>query len=279
MASIAYGKQLKLYLEKEEAEALYSTGINNDCPAGFFCPTKKVWWVIENENGNYPYTLCQNCYHNNNFGEQTEDVKDLLQPLFLQSIPCCCDGIKQNDAFPLFLDGNNDFRIGIYQLHPKIVLINGVKNENNNNNNDLVIDISVPEEKIIYVICILCLNVNIDPSDVVNKIKCRTFDKDNNEENSIHTAPMGMQNGEIRVDLMGIFNNETHSVNPFKIQFTETNKEEKRRLQILINEEIIVDFNLIIRHDSFKDNLNINSETTNNDFDDFDKHKTIVVDI
>lgn len=55
---------------KKEAEALYSTGIGNDCPYKYFNQDRKVWWVIDNYTNNFTYTICQECYHKNNSGDR-----------------------------------------------------------------------------------------------------------------------------------------------------------------------------------------------------------------
>jgi len=256
MASIKYSK---MYLEKDEAEALFTTGINNDCPAGFFCPTRKVWWVIEGENGSFPYTLCQKCYHNNNFGEENESVKELLQPVMMQGVPCSCDGIKQEDAFPI---NYNDYKIGIYEIQPKTVLLNGTKEDDN-------IIIATEEDKFTYAICIICYDLVINNAD---QLECKMFDKDNNVENVIYTAPSVSQNN-FRIDIIGTLNSISHTIKSNKFDIADNLNANTKRIQLIFDDNVILEFNIVINH------INKNETVTDIEYDNTENEEIMTVNI
>ena len=108
-------------LDTEEAEALYATSINNECPYKCYYSGKRVWWAIIESSKSLPYTLCQDCYHNNRFGDKDISIKKNLKPIMICNIACNCDGVKLLDGFPITL--NNGWRCALMTVSPKMTLI------------------------------------------------------------------------------------------------------------------------------------------------------------
>jgi len=154
-------------LKKEEADALYSTGIGNNCPYKYFNPEKKVWWVISGPNGNLPYTLCQDCYHSNRFGQKDESIKDEIVPLLLVNVPCNCDGRSIQEGFPINI--GNGWLLGIYTSQPKITVINTDYSYINGR-----LSIDAPFD---YDFCEFMLNFKASIPHSYNKIKLEIVDE------------------------------------------------------------------------------------------------------
>lgn len=273
MTSMSYTKSVKIYLEKEEADALYTTGINNECPAGFFTPMRKVWWVIESDDGSLPYTLCQTCYHENHFGEENESVKDMLKPIMMAGMPCSCEGVKYVDAFPI---NYNDYKIGIYKITPKTVLMNGTKNDD-------TVNILTSDENFSYAISIICPNLNIDSSE---SFECKMFDQNNVAENVIYTAPtignIDTEN-DFRIDIIGTLNDTTHLIIPNKFVLAEFS-ESLKRIQLMYEGNVLIDFKVIFKYIDNNDVSKSELSNLENDTDDIiihknDDEKVVIVDI
>lgn len=150
-------------LNKSEADALYSTGINNDCPYKYFDSNRKVWWSIIGESGDLPYTLCQNCYHNDNFGEKDSSIKEQLVPLMLVNVLCNCDGKTMEDGFPI--NFGNGWKLGIYGIEPSIHIINTTYNIVDNK---FLIDASFPFDN-----CKFILNFRVSTSYSINELNTK----------------------------------------------------------------------------------------------------------
>ena len=120
-----FNTRVMIEMKKEEAEALYKSGINNDCPSKYYNPARKIWWSIPDPKGRLPYTLCQECYHSNRFGEyNSKDIttfKESLVPMLINGIPCNCDGTTQTQGFPINFE--NGWTLGIYTVQPTISII------------------------------------------------------------------------------------------------------------------------------------------------------------
>jgi hypothetical protein len=133
-------------LRREEAEALYNTSFDITCPLKMHVSARKVWWVISSQ-GQLPYTLCQECYHNNRFGLKTSEIKESLEPIILGGIPCNCDGRSIEESYPIILP--NGWKLGIYSITPKVGLLNATLYDM-----DKKIHVEMPFLKCNYSICL-----------------------------------------------------------------------------------------------------------------------------
>jgi hypothetical protein len=149
-------------LREEEAEALYKTGINNSCPYKYFSPQRKVWWAIADQNGNFPYTICQDCYHNNNFGDKDISIKKDLAPVMLVNMPCNCDSRKTEEGFPINI--GNGWLLGMYVLEPEVGILN---TDCTYLNGRLSIDLPIK-----YDSCNILLNFKASISCSPNDLRC-----------------------------------------------------------------------------------------------------------
>lgn len=155
-------KRIIIEIRNEEAEALYGTGINNECPYKHYNPDRKIWWALMGPGGRLPFTLCQECYHNNIFGDKDASIKPLLKPLLLVGVPCNCDGRKMTEGFPI--NFGNGWMMGIYTQTPKIGIVG---TEYVYSNDKFSIDAVFPHEK-----CDFMLNFHTETITDANDIVC-----------------------------------------------------------------------------------------------------------
>jgi hypothetical protein len=139
-------KSYAFQLKSEEAEALYAPQFDIECPLKLHIPSRKIWWVPQNSNGHFPYTLCQECYHLNRFGSKNEDIKELLEPVMLSGIPCNCDGRTIDESYPSVL--LNGWKIGVYTSSPKISLLKSHLSTDNK-----TLRVEMPFSKCTYSLC------------------------------------------------------------------------------------------------------------------------------
>ncbi|AYV80650.1 MAG: hypothetical protein Harvfovirus4_14 [Harvfovirus sp.] len=167
------GQKVMIKLEAEEAEALYGTKINTQCPVKYYDGTKKVWWVIhgENDDASLPYTICQDCYHEGRFGEKDASVKKDLKAVMLVNLLCNCDGRKLFDGFPISF-GNGWF-CGIYSVTPYTSLL---KTDYNYEKDVMCMDVCFPFQVAKYAICLYTENISF-PENIFCEITddCSTF--------------------------------------------------------------------------------------------------------
>ena len=119
-------KKIIIELTNEEAEALYNSKVNIECPMKVHSRKRRIWWTTLEDNNCLSYTLCQSCYHNNNI-----EKKGLLKPIMTIDLPCNCDGETNNDKtnktdddgyYPILLTDN--LKLGIYMTDPNTKLFN-----------------------------------------------------------------------------------------------------------------------------------------------------------
>ncbi|AYV83991.1 MAG: hypothetical protein Hyperionvirus15_29 [Hyperionvirus sp.] len=164
MTQISLAQQTMVQLVDEEAEALYSTKINVNCPFKYYDAGKKVWWVINGPNGSFPFTICQECYHTGRFGDKDISIKKDLKPMILVNMPCNCDGRKLFDGYPISF-GNGWF-CGLYSVTPYISML---KTDYNYDKDKMCIDISFPFQTAKYAICLYSDNI-IYPENIICEI-------------------------------------------------------------------------------------------------------------
>jgi len=119
--------QAKIFkLTKEEANLLQTINPSIKCPLKLHTRERRIWWVIE-EIGQghyeYPYSVCQQCYTNNNFGSKPPSIKDQLMPVITNGIISLnCDASKIKDCHPIDLQFN--WKMSVYMTYPETKLLN-----------------------------------------------------------------------------------------------------------------------------------------------------------
>jgi hypothetical protein len=221
--------KVKIYLDEYEADALYKTGLNNECPGGVFYPQKKVWWIIENPDGSLPYTLCQSCYHNNEFGEKDATIKPTLKPVLMKGMHCCCDGITSNDAFPFVINGN---RIGIYETKPHVGLLKGIITNGNH------IICLTNEKKMTYFIS---LNLGGEFLNDHDELICKCYENEKEYTAAFTVSKSQAQDAHIQIDIVGIEENKKLLQNKYR------NEQVTRRFKLTSNDVLLSDFTLTIK--------------------------------
>ena len=123
--------KITIELTKSEANAFYKSNIGNDCPLKYFIPFRKIFWTLSTNNNPLSYTVCQNCYHNNKFGDKDISIKDKLKPYMVINAPCNCDGITNEKGLPINV--NNKWLMGIYSINnSNVSLLNSTISYKNN---------------------------------------------------------------------------------------------------------------------------------------------------
>lgn len=101
-------------LNFNEANVLFDGNINNHCVYKYFSKSRKVWWCLESNNNIFDYTICQDCYRNNRFGNKSIEIKSKLIPVLVANTACNCDGRTIEESFPIAI--SCDWKIGIYAV-------------------------------------------------------------------------------------------------------------------------------------------------------------------
>lgn len=250
-------------LDKSEADVLYDLYEKNDnnfCPAGMFCPDKKIWWVSSKENveEHLSYTLCQKCYRNNNFGDKDESIKEELEPYIMDGVGCSCDGVTYQDAFPI--DLGNGFKCGVYHIKPKMFLLSNIEHENHSND----VTIRTSEKCFAYGITICYKNITSDSENIT--LKPMMYDKDGNEEwMSIHPS-VNQSQTVCQLDILGKFDKVTKKTYP--LIFNSDNEHEKKRIVVTTMEgELLTEFTVTIK---YEDDIEASEKVYKNIDDEYD---------
>ena len=239
-------------LDIEEAEAFYASGIGNSCPFKYFTSERKIWWVIQDANDKFPYTLCQDCYHSNSEKVYNDKpIKDKLKSVMLMNILCCCDGVTDMQGFPINL--GNGWLLGIYTLRPKISIVNAdyiyVNCVHDNvQQNRLLIDVPF-----VHDLCDFMLNFKIHNIDIDWLISCDIIESNTNYRAA--ATEVGFPDGDHNIRLFGA---EAHSSH-YKFSFNKNdNVKISRKFTLKIrtrprkdngnDEKLLFDIDIYLRH-------------------------------
>ena len=227
-------------LTNEEAEAFYNSGQFNECPYKYYTPRRKIWWaVIESIPGSedsLPYTLCQDCFHNNRFGEMEDpNIKNKLVPILTMNVGCNCDGRTTEESFPVQL--NDNWKLAVHTLSPTLSLLKSSYSHETN-----LVRVDTEFEKFDYALCFLCntiQNVNIELFDSANvSMNVNSYVSkyiDNRcliTINSIGTA--------FDLKLLQFDKNNNNDNNMIKIKILN--------IQDYLNNEVLLEFNLLFNY-------------------------------
>lgn len=223
-----------IYLTPEEAKLLYNPIIDIECPFRYYTDARKVWWAIIDigSRNSLPYTICQDCYHNNRFGYNYDpNIKDQLVPILTTNIRCNCDGRTIEESYQIKI--NNEWSLGIYTLNPKVNTVNMYYNNNNS-----MATAYIPFNKSKYV---LCLNANITiPNNNVYPNPIIICELTSPIDNSFKLEEIwGVNNNTITISMKDIL------VNQKKKNFTFVKEINKSKLE---DNEIFIDqIRLVVR--------------------------------
>ncbi len=108
-------------LTNNEAELLYHPTMKNYCPYKYFTSERRVWWTsspITNINS-LSYTICQDCYHDENFSLNNLVIKKNLVPIIIENTECNCDAKTIDESYQVL---SADCNIAVYLTSPKFTL-------------------------------------------------------------------------------------------------------------------------------------------------------------
>ena len=240
-------------LEIEEAEAFYASGIGNSCPFKYVTSKRKIWWAMQDEKNEFPYTLCQDCYHNNN---NDKFLKDKLKPVMLIDLPCNCDGVTNEQGFPINL--GKGWLLGIYTLKPQISIVNADYIYvncvyDNVQQNRLLIDVPFVHNSCDFA---LNLNLNLKINNPGQLIICDIIEANINYPATVTEA--GFDNGDHNIQLHG---DDTKANSAYKFSFNKNDnvKTSSRKFTVKVctkpnkdnkNDKIkiLFDFDVYLRH-------------------------------
>jgi len=241
----------KYYISISEKEALefYKEKYASDCPFKYFTSDKKIWWAVINGD-NLPYTLCNDCYFNNRFGDSDVSIKLQLKPIFTYNLSCNCDGRTFDESFPLNL--GDGWKLAVYATSPKLKLLK-MGNIDINNNVQIAtayIDLKESEYEIWLGHSLLESIENITCELNINKNLIKPF---------LHNVP---GTNFIAISLISI--NNKNFINYKKLHFDEKNNTVNVKLftsnnnyQTKNTKELLVEFELVIKYVENYDNIPI----------------------